>query len=233
MLYAMLRNARMMAERFAATFAKSGYAVLRRVLANPGRSFLYDYAFKSARNGQLRPGDGDVADTPCYYGDPFMESLLEMLLPRIEAESGLALFPTYSYLRVYKTGDALNRHRDRPSCEVSVTLNLGYEAAAPWPIWLEVAGAARSFALRPGDALLYQGTVLPHWRESFVGAHSVQVFLHYVDRNGPCNSWKYDGRPALATTPVTLRIMEQFRASLSLGTTGIGSPESSHTLASS
>ncbi len=135
--------------------------------------------------------------------------------------------------RVYKGGDVLKRHRDRPSCEVSVTLNLGYEAAAPWPIWLEVAGAARSFALQPGDALLYQGTVLRHWRESFVGAHSVQVFLHYVDRNGPCNSWKYDGRPALATTPVTLRIMEQFRASLSLGTTGISSPESSHTLASS
>ena len=223
----------MMPETSAATFAKSGYAVLRGVIANPGRSFLYDYALKSARNGQLRPGDADVADTPCYYGDPFMESLLEMLLPRIEEKSGLALWPTYSYFRVYKGGDVLKRHRDRPSCEVSATLSLGYETTAPWPIWLEVDGGAQSFALQPGDALLYKGTVLPHWRESFVGTHSVQVFLHYVDQNGPCNSWKYDGRPALAITPVTLRIMEQFRASLSLGTTGISSPESSHTLASS
>jgi hypothetical protein len=65
-----------------------------------------------------------------------------------------------------------------------------------------------------------------------VGKHSVQVFLHYVDKNGPCNSWKYDRRPALATTPVIGRIMEPFKSSLSPGPLGISSTESSHTLAS-
>ena len=40
--------------------------------------------------------------------------------------TGLNLKPTYSYWRLYKTGDVLKRHKDRPSCEVSTTLCLGY-----------------------------------------------------------------------------------------------------------
>lgn len=195
-------------------FTEVGYAVLRGVIADPARVFLYDYALKSACSGRLPCNDPNVVDTPAYYADPFMESLLEMLRPRFTIESGLDLCPTYSYFRVYKTGDLLKPHTDRPACEISVTLNLGYEPRHVWPIWLELAGEARSFALEPGDALLYRGIDLTHWRDAFDGAHAVQVFLHYVDQNGPCKVWKYDGRTSLGIKPVIARLMEQFRPSL-------------------
>ena len=124
--------------------------------------------------------------------------LLEELRPAVEACTGLKLWPTYSYARLYRHGDELKPHRDRPACEVSLSLNLGQEPAdQPWA--LNVKGPEGSVAalLMPGDVLLYRGLELVHWREPYEGRHMAQVFLHYVDRNGPHAAEKYDGRAAL------------------------------------
>ena len=48
--------------------------------------------------------------------------------------TGLKLNPTYSYARIYKKGDVLHRHKDRFSCEISTTMNLGGDE---WPIYIE------------------------------------------------------------------------------------------------
>ena len=58
--------------------------------------------------------------------------------------------------------------------------------------------------LSPGDGLLYRGIDVFHWREPFQGNRLVQVFLHYVDRNGPHADQKFDGRITLMRdeTPV-------------------------------
>jgi hypothetical protein len=62
---------------------------------------------------------------------------------------------------------------------------------------VETLDGARSFNLETGDALLYRGIDLPHWREPFQGIQAVQVFLFWVDQNGPHAEWKYDKRPRL------------------------------------
>lgn len=194
-------------------FASNGYALLRNLVPESACSFLYEYARKSGAAGRLNIGDTSVPETPNCYADAFMESLLEVLLPRIELESELKLFPTYSYFRVYKHRDVLDRHHDRPSCEVSVTLSLGYAPREPWPIWIDVGGEAKSYALEPGDGLLYKGIELDHWRDRFEGDHAVQVFLHYVDQNGPNRHMKYDMRKGLHTLPMTGRIIEKLMSS--------------------
>lgn len=175
----------------------------------PLRSFLYDYASKSAEAGSLRTGDSQVPNSPHACGDPFFELLLERLLPQIEQSSGARLFPTYSYFRVYLNGATLPRHTDRPSCEISVTANLGYDSDLTWPIFLEADGKARAISLAPGDALLYKGIYLPHWRERFDGQRAVQVFLHYVDQDGPHREWRYDKRRDLTRSAVAIRFMTQ------------------------
>lgn len=193
-----------------AQFSRAGYAVVSRLLTDSARAFLYDYAVKAARHGHLEAGDEDVPGTPFRYADSFMESLLEILLPRISTASGLALDPTYSYFRVYKHGDMLKPHCDRPACEVSVSVSLGYHADAPWPIWVETDGAATPVTLAPGDGMLYRGIDLRHWRERFEGTEAVQAFLHYVDRNGDRRDWKFDRRPKLAVSAAashTLRLL--------------------------
>ena len=82
--------------------------------------------------------DQQIPNTYSHYADMVMETLLMKVLPRMQEETGLQLIPTYSYARAYKKGDELKRHKDRPSCEISTTINLGGD---PWPIFIDGTGA--------------------------------------------------------------------------------------------
>lgn len=192
---------------------RPAYLMLAHLVSEELRSFLYDYALKAAQVGQLKPGDSQAPDSPSASGDPFMDALLELLLPRVETAAGLQLYPTYSYFRVYRNGAVLARHTDRESCEVSVTLSLGSEPAEPWPILIAANGIETSVAICPGDGLLYRGIELPHWRERFCGTGAVQVFLHYVDQSGPYREWRFDKRPDLTRSPVAARIVDKLASS--------------------
>ena len=140
--------------------------------------------------------DEQVPNTYSHYADPVMETLLMKVLPVMKKETGLELVPTYSYARLYKKGDILKRHRDRPSCEISTTLNLGGD---PWSIFMEGV----EVLLNTGDMLVYSGCELEHWREPFQGDVCGQVFLHYNHVNGPfANKNKFDGRPMLGLPPI-------------------------------
>lgn len=181
----------------AAIFERDRYVVLPSLLKEPQLGQFYRHACQSAKNGKTAPGDDQVPGTPSAYSDFIMDGLLTSLLPQIERASGLAVFPTYSYFRVYKLGDTLARHTDRPACEISVTLCLGFEDQLPWPIWIEGPRGPISVTLGAGDALLYRGRECAHWREAFEGRRQAQVFLHYVDQNGPCADWKFDKRASI------------------------------------
>ncbi len=178
-------------------FGRQGYVVLPRLIEPALADFLWSYVHTKFGSMLVTSSDRAVPNTPAAYGDPTFDGLLEFLRPRIETSAGLALYPTYSYLRLYKRGDVLRRHRDRPACEISVTLNLGQIPAEPWPIYVERDARPYPASLSPGDALLYRGCDCFHWRQGYQGARLAQVFLHYVDRNGPHADQKYDGRMTL------------------------------------
>ena len=143
--------------------------------------------------------DAQVPDTYSHYADIAMETLLALITPQMEKATRLKLYPNYSYARIYKKGDILERHKDRFSCEISTTLNLGGD---PWPIYLEPSGKEGKKGikvnLKPGDMLVYKGMDLEHWREPFKGKDCAQVFLHYnnAKTKGAKNNM-YDGRPHL------------------------------------
>jgi len=174
-------------------FGRQRYAVSREILKDPELSLLYQYACCRAEKSTMT-SDARSPGASAAAGDVFMDGLLVDFLPLAETITGMKLFPTYSYFRVYKRGDVLVRHTDRPSCEISLTLCLGYEAGGPWPLFLETPGGVSSIELGPGDALFYRGTECVHWREPMSGERAAQVFLHYVDQNGPYAEWKYDKR---------------------------------------
>lgn len=176
-------------------FARHKYAVCRSCLKDPDLSLLYRYACRLAEIGTMTH-DPTVPTAWSASRDFFMGRLLIDLLPLAEEVSGLKLFPTYSYFRVYKRGDVLKKHTDRPSCEISVTLCLGYQAERPWPILLDGPHGISSIELAAGDGLFYRGIECAHWREPMDGEQSAQVLLHYVDQNGPYAEWKYDKKPA-------------------------------------
>ena len=140
-----------------------------------------------------RPGL-QVPGTHGRHYDSLMESILIYCWPIIEKNTGLSLFPTYSYYRLYRPGSSLLPHKDRESCEVSASLFLGrnYEGES-WKLYIEENG----YSMQPGDLIIYRGTELNHYRYEFdeaEGSYHSQVFLHYVDRNGPYAEYKYDKR---------------------------------------
>jgi hypothetical protein len=147
-----------------------------------------------------------VKDEQCplseaIHGTVTFDKLLEDLLPHFEKASGLKLFPTYSYARFYNTQDEeLKVHRDRPACEISATLTLGFEGNV-WSIYMgdnEDKSNSTKIDMEVGDAVLYKGCDKWHWRDPYKeGKWQAQVFLHYVDQNGPHAEWKYDKRESL------------------------------------
>ena len=145
----------------------------------------------------MKFGDKAVPGTPSAYGDAAFDGLLEHLRPRIESYTGHRLLPTYSYFRMYKNGDVLKPHRDRPACEISVSLNIGHIAPDAWPFCLRSPSGKEEVTLSPGDGVLYRGMDILHWRDPFKGKVMVQAFLHYVDANGPHADKCFDGRQSL------------------------------------
>jgi hypothetical protein len=182
-------------ESLAAEFARARFGVWRSAIAAAEAKRLCAYALKRSAAGTIAPRTPSQPEGA--GGDFIMDGLLSDMAPRVEQRTGVAVWPTYSYFRIYRHGDVLEKHVDRPACEISLTLCLGFVARGPWPIWIEGPLGAASAELNPGDALLYRGIECPHWRDRFEGDTAVQVFLHYVERAGRYAEWKFDKRPCL------------------------------------
>jgi hypothetical protein len=170
----------------------TNYFLLKRKVART----LFDERYISQFTTEFGVwNDPQVPETYSHYADIAMETLLEWVKPAMEKHTGLKLIPTYSYARIYKKGDILQRHKDRFSCEISTTLNLGGD---PWSIYLspkenvgipdgkKITSASNvkgiKVDLKPGDMLIYKGMELEHWREPFKGEDCIQVFLHYNNK---------------------------------------------------
>jgi len=146
--------------------------------------------------------DDQCPKSEAIHGTVTFDKLLEDLTPHFEAASGLKLYPTYSYARLYNSqNEELKVHRDRPACEISATLTLGFDGDV-WSIYMgddqDKTINVSKINMAIGDAVMYRGCDKWHWREPyFEGQWQAQVFLHYVDANGPHAEWKYDKRESL------------------------------------
>ena len=196
------------------SFQKNKYCVIKEAVPKQIAEFVYNYFLMKRKvvdqmkyTKIISPfieylgvwNDEQVPGTYSHYADFAMETLLRKLKPLMETQTGKKLYENYSYARIYKYGDTLYRHKDRFSCEISTTLNLGGD---PWPIYLDPTGETGNegteINLRPGDMLIYKGALCEHWRYAFTGSQCVQVFLHYNDVNTEnAEKNKYDTRPFL------------------------------------
>lgn len=167
------------------------YKLIKNFLSKEEILLLNDYCRIKHRINcdEFDFAQSDNADTG-FYGDAAMESLMVNKRERMEKETGLELLPTYTYWRMYTVNAELKKHKDRPSCEISVTVMIGSDKTK-WPIFIE----DNPIELDPGDAVAYLGCELSHWRNPFEGDWHTQAFLHYVDKNGPNKEWVKDKRP--------------------------------------
>ena len=179
-------------------FKSQKYCYLKNVLNKETLSIITQYTLFDENKLFLPEAYGEqVPGAHSKYADPLMESLLVFLHPIIEKNTGLTLFPTYSYYRVYREGQSLQPHVDRNSCEISASVFIGHNYdGETWKLYIEENG----YSMNPGDIIIYRGMELNHYRYEFEapkGSFHSQVFLHYVDANGPYKELKYDKRPFL------------------------------------
>jgi hypothetical protein len=133
------------------------------------------------------------------------------LTPAIEAHVGRPLLPTYCYFRLYRQGDVCKVHGDRPACEHSLSLTLGYADGVAWPLELARAAIEKPYqradaafrededavalAMEPGDGVLYQGVRHHHGRTvPNPNRWSAHLFLHWVERGGAFAGEAFDGQ---------------------------------------
>jgi len=210
------------------SFKKKKYTVIRQAISKDLASFVANYfsmqkqvldTCQKARYfspfetilGYYEGENEQIPNTYSQYSNMAMETLLLKCLPKMEEATGLKLYPAYTYARIYKKGDILKRHKDRFSCEISTTMNLGGD---DWPIYLspnenvgrpdgkkittESKAKGIKVDLKPGDMLVYSGCELEHWRNKFKGKEHIQVFLHYNNQKTPgAKENIFDKRPHL------------------------------------
>lgn len=157
---------------------------------------LYNYDCSLKESKKL--GDGQVKNSFGWYSAYCFESLMLVLQATVENAVSKSLFPSYTYARIMYSGADMKKHKDRPSCQYSTTICIDEDIEYPYPIFIEnYEGKVSEVVLSPGDMLVYNGTELNHWRESYKGKEHIQAFLHYVDANGEYKDFKFDKRTML------------------------------------
>ena len=184
-------------------FDEKKYQLVKNMIPEETAKLLnwqfFDMIEKNLPQLEVEAPDSQVPGSFAIYGAYNFDTLLFMLKPKMEEVTGRSLIPTYTYARIYFNGQELINHKDRPSCEFSVTLNLG--KTHDWPLYIENNVNAYSFTpyeFQRGDGMVYKGDLLHHYREPYTGEWYSQVFLHYIDANGPYrDEWAYDKRPIM------------------------------------
>lgn len=179
-------------------FEKHGCTLVKGFIDKQTAAVISQYFENKIKRGEWveRQEAGISASRLFYYADPLIEVLLQASKEAVESATGKELLPTYSYARVYQPGEALKPHVDRPSCEVSVTVNVATTGEIS-PIYTQYQhNDPEKHLLDPGDAVIYLGCDVTHWRQPLKdGQINVQYMLHYVDKNGPNAAYAKDKRP--------------------------------------
>ena len=165
-------------------FKKYGFYIIKNFISPDRSKKLSDEFIDFCNQNPSECRDDDqVKGSPSKYNfTPFLELLCEKNT-EVSKIIGEPVLPTYSYARFYKKDAILEKHTDRESCEISLTIHL--DGDKDWKFYIEDSnGKENKIILNPGDAILYSGTILPHWRKKFKGKSYTQVFLHYVKSNG-------------------------------------------------
>ena len=182
----------------------NGYLKISKLVSQDVLSLLKSYYEICERIGRFST-DAQCPLSKSLGHDAGFDAVLNWLCPAISAIAERELTPTYSYTRIYGQGDVLSRHVDRPACEITVSICITIPNGYPTsPLFLQAPGSdTGTILLSEGDACVYKGTEIYHWRDAFPCYGYCQLFLHYITPTNPLYySEKQDGRSDLGITRV-------------------------------
>ncbi len=199
-------------------YGQNGYAVVRGAAPAPVSNGLLGLITQGLARPDIAKrflAKPSVNAAPAYEfhasAFPQLSGLHWGLTGMMIALTGQRLAPSYAYFRAYQKDDVCTIHTDRPACEHSMSLALGYSDNISWSFEcgkthysLEETSALRctpdfgeedftSLMLEPGDAVIYRGVNLRHGRVTQnPNRWSAHAFLHWVDLDGPFADWAFD-----------------------------------------
>ena len=160
---------------------------------------------------QFDPKEHQVEGSLSRYNFPAYKDLHFLIKKEVENILEMKLYPTYYYDRFYFANQELKVHRDRPACEISVTLQMSTNKEEPWDIWFKnYNNEDVSVTMNNGDGCIYRGNDLFHWRKPLKSKYNKfqnyyrklkkldddtyhhQAFFHYVNADGPCLEYAFD-----------------------------------------
>lgn len=190
------------------SWEEQGYMVFRNLLSeNLTELLLKHYEFMRS-NQELKYKSWGEGDTYERGGYVVYEAFLDVFSLFVSEALGGRYLPSFSYSRAYKKDSSLLRHVDRKGCEVAVSIPLSIDKNNPWPLYVSLDKNANGtpIHLNIGDALIYKGHEVFHWREPYQGSEQVQLFMFCVEEDGPNHAFKYDGREGLGLDMKKLRL---------------------------
>jgi hypothetical protein len=161
------------------------FVALRNLFSPLQLAHLRAYFRAVEREGYLSRSDSQVQRRRSLYREPLSTAIHQQLAGLVSTVTARPLRPSYSFFGVYLPGAVLEKHKDRPQCEWNLSLiwdtRPEKDRARAWPIYLEVDGRPRRVNLGMGDALLYRGTELFHWRNPQPARNfTTATFFHFV-----------------------------------------------------
>jgi hypothetical protein len=184
-------------------FRENRYLSIKNLLPRSLLSYLKTY-YRILRSADGLKNENEFS--LALGGDPGFDAILSWITPNINRLVGFDVAPTYSYTRVYGKGAVLERHIDRDSCEISVSVSIEIPKGAPPSILhLKPPNAAETaIEMQEGDAVIYAGIEIEHWRDTIPADGYIQLFLHFIDKGGKhFPSLLYDKRKYLGAPYVS------------------------------
>lgn len=165
---------------------QSGFAPIRGLIHPFQLSALRRYFRWRVRRGHLPFGDPQCPLRYVAHNEPVAGFFHRELTGAVSTLLGRPVKPSYCYFIGYQSGADLPKHIDRVQCKYTLALCLDFSpepaCETTWPLQLELPTETVVVYQALGDALLYEGRKIPHFRTCLgEGCTSTSILFHYVD----------------------------------------------------
>jgi hypothetical protein len=180
-------------------YKEHGFFIIKRFVPRFFSDYLKEVLHTRRVNGM---------NQPYIYGDPAFDSFGKMSAPMLSNLVGKELAFSHTLAKILVNDDHQLPHVNKEHLEHTVTVFLGGTYEKLWPIWMQKLDthlAPQLCALEEGDAVIYMGNKVHHWRDHYEGTDYYQLTMHYVEAEGEHGDRVYDTRPYIGLPDIMKR----------------------------
>ena len=132
----------------------------------------------------------EVYRTPsirCRVPPLHLQKIIEKVQERVSSFIKEELLHTYLHIILYKKDSFLPKHNDSGAHEHTVDVCVAKNNPnTQWPFYICDPSESRTeeIFMNIGDGYHFKGTTCPHWRPPLEDEWQLQVFFHYVTKDG-------------------------------------------------